>query len=555
MIRSASGGLLAFLPVLGLAACAAAGGGESVPRAAAPRPSPAGTGPGTSGGHGSGFTAHEEAAWRPADPDIAVGPGHLLTTANQEIAWWTRAGRLLERHSLLGSAGFWGAAGAGDFVFDPVVTWDPLGQRFLVAAAEYADDGEYLLLAASSSAFPQDPWILVRHRVSPGCRLPDYPNLGVNEEAVLISCDCLTTGGARLYAWDKAALYAGTPSPPMEIQLSSHWLAAANTTCADPGRDPVLLTSFSGSLEDLLLLAIRDPLGSPVVEETLVPVPAFDHPPDVDQAGTSVRVDVIDFRFKDAELRDDRLYAAHTIGADGLARVRWYALDLQGWPESGLQPVLEEAGEAELPAGVHGFYPDLAVDADGNLALAWSRSSAAEAIGAEGALRRAGDPPGSLRGPFSLGTSTGAWFGDRWGDYQTVAADPFAPGLFWTHLMLQDQDRWRSLVAPLRIDPEAPVLRGPEAVGASWQWTVEGASPGASILLAWSFEAGATPAACGAVLWLNAPRAGPPQAADLNGRAVFTAAPPPAAAGRRLLLQALDLDACRTTNRLAWILP
>src|SRR5687768_14305571 len=70
------------------------------------------------------FLAAEDSGWIPPDTNGAVGPNHLVVALNGRVRFQTRTGQTLNDFTL---AGFFG----GGDIFDPLVRFDPLGNRFV----------------------------------------------------------------------------------------------------------------------------------------------------------------------------------------------------------------------------------------------------------------------------------------------------------------------------------------------------------------------------------------------------------------------------------------
>jgi len=133
--------------------------------------------PGSSPQSAFGFVAHDQTGWIPPDPDLAVGPGHIVSQANQEIACHDKNGNQKWRKSNTGGSGFWAAQGAENFVYDPVCVYDWHSDRFIVANGEYASDGEYVCFAVSRDSTPDtaSDWWKYRVKISPACTGSDFP--------------------------------------------------------------------------------------------------------------------------------------------------------------------------------------------------------------------------------------------------------------------------------------------------------------------------------------------------------------------------------------------
>jgi len=84
--------------------------------------------------------------------------------------------------------------------------------------------------------------------------------------------------------------------------------------------------------------------------------------------------------------------------------------------------------------------PSLAVDANGNIGLGCTRTSAKEYPSVCVMIHAAGDPPNSMRPPVAAVKGTTVFTGKRasqhgagWGSYSSTCLDPSDPTIFWTY--------------------------------------------------------------------------------------------------------------------------
>ena len=446
-----------------------------------------------SSGPDFGFIGAQQSGWRPPDPDIAVGPDHVVVVVNAQIVIRNKSnGVQTFSQSLTGANGFWGAQGAGGSVFDPIAQYDTHTDRYIVAAAETFGDDPYLNIAISEDSDPNGDWI--KHRVNMAAHVGgtggflDYPILGVDEQSISITANYY---GDPLSAWvfvfDKAALIAGVVSlNPVQVSTFNPPTGAVMNYDENPPAQ-YYATPWSAGQTFLRLLAITDPNGTPTLFEHQLPVPMFATPPDADQLGSTNLADTVDWRIKHGVVRNGSMWMAHTVRVvddgggpfqqDPIARVRWYEIELNGWPVSGMDPSLRQAGTLNYGTGIHTWYPDISVDDAGNAAIVFNRSSVDEYISVSRAVRRVTDPLGTFRQSVTMQTSTTPEENDRWGDYSGIQEDPVAPGVFWGHSEYRTSS-WRTWVgrfSPLTPNPLDFALLSPtdEAVKVSIEATLD----------------------------------------------------------------------------------
>ncbi|MEP0845531.1 MAG: hypothetical protein HRF50_01775, partial [Phycisphaerae bacterium] len=414
-----------------------------------------------SNGPDFGFIAFQNTGWYPPDPDIAVGPDHIVVVVNGGIRFFTHSGTQQFSDEIAGSGGFWGAQGAGGFVFDPIAVYDHYAGRFVVGAAEQTGGNSYLLLAVSDNSDPNGTWAKYRFNVtSYGGDFVDFPNLGLDDEAYYFTADFFSSpGGNWCFIINKTPTLSGQPVTPSAVRMSTGFLSLGNVNNYDGAGAAVqyFVTSY-GSAGRVRLYAITNPLTSPTISSFTFTSPTFSQPPDAPQLGTSNLADTIDYRIKNAVLRNGSLWACHTIGQGGVARVRWYQIQINNWPFSG-SPTMVQYGSIDPGSGIYTWGADVAVDDFGDAFMAFNRSSSSEYISVQRAYRVAGDTPGTFQAPVALKESTSPETGDRWGDYSGVDEVPDEPGVFWAHTEYRTNS-WRTWAGRVAV----PTCPGPQIV-------------------------------------------------------------------------------------------
>jgi len=412
-----------------------------------------------------GFFGTQNTGWRPPDPEIAVGPNHVVIVVNAQITFRRKSdGVQTFQQNLTNSGGFWGAQGAGGFVFDPIAQYDTDTNRFVVAAAERAGGQEFINVAISDDSDPNGAWNKFRINVSSFGADIDYPILGIDENTVSITADFFASPtGNWIFILDKADLIAGVVTmTSVQTAGGPNVLGAMTNYDAGPSALYYATTYFGGSTQ-IRIKAVTDPLGTPALVEYSLDVPSYSQPPDADQLGSTNLVSTVDFRIKHGVVRNGSMWVAHTskvnddnggpFEQDPIARVRWLEIELNGWPVSGMNPTLKQSGTLNYGKGIHTWHADISADADGNAAIVFSRSSAGENISASRAVRRVTDPHGTFRQSVAMQVSTTPEEQDRWGDYSGIQEDPVNPGVFWGHNEYRTSS-WRTWVG--RFSPLTP---------------------------------------------------------------------------------------------------
>ncbi len=125
-------------------------------------------------------------------------------------------------------------------------------------------------------------------------------------------------------------------------------------------------------------------------------------------------------------VKDGKLYMTHSIGNSTYsfyASIKYVVVDLN-------TITIEEQAEFG-GVGHYYIYPTIAVDADNNIAVTFTRSDSTSYAGAYYSTKKAGDPPGlSPSSSFALGRGNYVRLDgstpprNRWGDYMAIYLDP-----------------------------------------------------------------------------------------------------------------------------------
>ena len=129
----------------------------------------------------------------------------------------------------------------------------------------------------------------------------------------------------------------------------------------------------------------------------------------------------------------EALVISHTVDADGVdtAGVRWAELR-----KSGGNWVINQEGTYAPADGNHRWIPSIAMDGDGNIAVAYSLSGTSTFPSVAYATRASNSTaaPGVLDGTEMMcqaGTGSQQSSFNRWGDYSSISVDPADDCTFW----------------------------------------------------------------------------------------------------------------------------
>ena len=387
----------------------------------------------------------------PPDTHGAVGPNHLMVTLNSQVRIQNRSGAAIDTVSL---NSFWSAVGGGSGVFDPKVLYDPYGGRWIFTACDDADSSSSaVLIGVSQTSDPTGNWNLFRIDGDAGNSVwVDYPSLGFNRDWIVVQVNMFNISNnmfnrTHIYVFDKANLYSGANAD--HTLFSESGIGGVQVPAIT--HDNALATMYllqnwngdSGGSGHLRLYTITGPIGSEVLTPvTLISIPSpwgfrgFDNGGDfAPQLGSTQRIQTNDARMQNVVYRNGSLWAAQTVFLPAASPTR---SSVQWWQISPAGAVLQQARIDDPGGGNFYAFPSLAVNANGDVLVGYSRFSAAQYASANYAFRAAGDPPNTLRPDTVLRAGDASYyktFGggrNRWGDYSNTVVDPANDVDMWT---------------------------------------------------------------------------------------------------------------------------
>lgn len=403
--------------------------------------------------------------WIPPDPDIAVGPNHIVCVVNVAIGFFRKDGTPLFQQDL-GANGFFSGMDVKPFVFDPKCFYDPISRRFFVVALEQdgASETSKCLVAVSDDSDPTGTWhryrVEAKQVVNNVSYWLDYPGFGHNADAVVITGNMFGFSGGfngiQYIVMQKAPMLTGGTPNISYFSLGGGSVQIMRTSNESP--DFVYGLNWTG-LSTAMIHAIRDPGGTtPSLSTTPVAIPTFRRPAEAAQSTNGHTLDSLDGRMMNVHYRGGRLYGAHTVAmssSDATNASRWYEFNLNDWPGAITTPTVRQAGTVGIGNGVHLWMPAIGVNRLGDVTLVYSRASSSIVADMVASVRRINDPLGQMGAPITLATSVGSQYGgtsNRWGDYFGVQTDPNDDETFWGIAMIANAGGgWQTVVNSYRV--------------------------------------------------------------------------------------------------------
>jgi hypothetical protein len=416
---------------------------------------------------------------QPPDTDMDVSDSYVVTDYNSILKVYDKAGNLLagpvDIQSIFSSTGTMSNCGATEttasWLSDPQVRYDEESQRWFLAMLRVTGSGagSYLCLACSQSSDPRGSWRGWESNMG-ATTVADYPHMGVGQDAVFIGSNDFVSG-----SYSASMVTAVTPKANMLSGGTLTWTRASLASQNGYAPQPVKRHGYnvpgqwppSGTPHYILAVEGATTGAGQVWRWTFptasgslqyVSSPGFSYTTDATYPGSSTyvtssaqKIDPLDFRWMDAEMRWPYIWSARTLGnsSDSTCHGGAYntlpgsgkVCDLLQWGQldvsSGTPSIVQQGNYAVT--GNHLFCPDVAVDKSNNFAVGYTYVKDAGASGptfvsAYLSGRESTDTLGTLAGPLSSADgdtklttyNQGTAPSDRmrWGDYLSMAIDP-----------------------------------------------------------------------------------------------------------------------------------
>jgi hypothetical protein len=382
-----------------------------------------------------GVVGHDEF---PSDATMDVSGSQVAQITNASLWVFNKTGTILAQTSLNS------LLGTTHFVGDVQILHDSTWKRWVITADDFTSSALYLAISQTNSA--TGAWGIYRVTSDvfgpPGTDFLDYPHLGMDQDALLVTGNVFDNPDAPVYvttiafAIPKARAYnslgfgvpvfsglAGTLMPPIQLGAPFYGHFPADYFAAAVVGTGVKLYAMTNA-------STFPTMAGPVT----IPSTNFSMPPSAVQPGCTETIDTIDGRFQNScyqippsgGFTDGLLYCVHTVNDSGFPTNVWYALNP-------LSNTVASSGTFSLSPTSDDFNPSIAADAFGNIFVT---ETATDPTGTKKPMVLFG---GALFGnPVTLNstpvansavclTGDSTPFGSspqRWGDYSAARLDP-----------------------------------------------------------------------------------------------------------------------------------
>ena len=393
--------------------------------------------------------------WVPADPDVAVGPAHIVQVVNTTIAFYTKTGT---QTFATGSSSFFSGVAQVSTQFDPRVMYDRIAGRFVIVILE--QDGSptrisNFLFAVSDNSDPNGTWFTYRFDGKTGSggtqAWADYPGMGYNKDGYVLNANTFTfTSGSfqgiEFITIPKAPVLTGSA-----VTTTKFIDTAAGTAQMAETVDPTNGFVFGAArrfTNSTRFYAVGSIGGTPTLVFSDVTVTTAAVPPNTATSTGGKVFDTVGAGIFTAIWRAGSLYLSYNVANGSLTGVRWTELNTGTWPTSGT--ITEVQAGNYLSGSLNYYVPAINVNQYGDVSILFTGSNTSVTSDIVVATRLASDPLNTMSAPTVMAVATGSAYqapprptgGAYWGDYFGIDVDPTDDETFWGTAMVVRGDNW-----------------------------------------------------------------------------------------------------------------
>ncbi len=389
----------------------------------------------------------------PPDINGSVGNTYIMETTNQQFNIYTKSTGALK--STVAITTLFSPFSASYEYYDPHIVYDPNNQRFIIAIDVLTGSGgntpSAFALAVSATGDPTGNWYIYDVTCTPSAPsdFMDYDQLGFNNNWIVMTGNDFPSSGANtshIYVWPRATLYAGSAGTATTFVDTKNLLISPATTYDATQNTEYMVSNSNGNSGGngyVNIGTITGTTSAPVyaagsqlgVNQPWQDPSALEEAP---QEGESKAdgLEAGDTRIHSVIYRNGSLWFTHGVYLPASGTVTNCAVDWWQINPSALT-VTQFDRIADANKLIWYYYPSLDVNANGDMLIGYSSSSATTYGGAQYALRLSTDALNTLETPVQFVNGVAGYYKtygggrNRWGDYSGTAFDP-TDNSFWT---------------------------------------------------------------------------------------------------------------------------
>jgi hypothetical protein len=406
---------------------------------------------------------------QPPDQALAASSSWIVQGVNTSFAVYNASGALQAgwpktAQSFFNVANPGSCDPNGPFLEDPRAFYDPVGQRFWVAALQLegafglnsCPEKSTLWVAVSKTSDPRGAWSVYAFNMRHGTtNAADFAQIGLDAQAFYFGANMFDVGGIafqydEVFAADKSAMQAGTAVVARGLRNITVGTTLIDTLQpvlvegAPPGAGMFVssanINSGGGNCASgctgIDVFAMANPLSAPSLTEQPASTSTYSLAPLADEPHCMACIETFDTRISATPvyaggLISFALETAVSSGSSSVPGVMWGQIK----PTLNGQSIV---GATTTQSGLMSFSGDQAAsfgammpDASNNLIMVFDTMSAAIHPGIEYAGRLNTDPPGKFSLPLFLKHGQANTVDSRWGDYEATGYEGTATNRIW----------------------------------------------------------------------------------------------------------------------------
>jgi len=413
----------------------------------------------------------------PPDPNIAVGPNHIVQWVNNGFVIFDKQGHQLQ--APIDDSSFWGSSTCNQLggFSDPIIQYDRITDRWLVGEVAIpllpGLFGQFAqCFAVSTTSDPTGSYYMWAYGF--GTNINDYPKIGMWPDAYYVTWNIFDGGGTftgpEACAWDRKAAINGVSAPGLVCFKLSNSFASLLPADLDGATLPA--TGSPNFLMDVDTVAValhlwkfhvdfvntkNSTFTGPTSINTLAPftAPCPNTQDCIPQPGTTQMLDALAdrlmYRLAYRNFGDhESLVANHTVvTTTGNTAVRWYEVR-----SPSTTPTIYQQGTF-APDTDNRWMASLAMDKTGNIGIGYSVASGVTYPSVRYSGWEVGNSLGNLQSESAMVAGGGAQTGyNRWGDYSAMRIDPLDDCTFWytqEYQAITQDANWNTRIGSFRF--------------------------------------------------------------------------------------------------------
>jgi hypothetical protein len=391
----------------------------------------------------------------PPDPNIAVGPNHIVQWVNGGFVVFDKSGAQVQ--APIDDQTFWGLTSTctqlGGFS-DPIVQYDRAADRWVIGEVAIpllpGLIGQYAqCLAVSTTPDPTGPYFMWAYGF--GSNINDYPKISVWPDGYYVTWNIFASSGSfagpEACAFNRTAMLGGAAAPALVcFKLSSAYSSLLTSdldgATAPPAGSPNFVMSVDPASNALNVWKFHVDFANTQNSTFVGPIsiagvapftsPCLTTQDCIPQPGTTTMLDAIGdrlmYRLAYRNFGDhESLVANHTVLAPGgNTAVRWYEVR----NPAGTPTIFQQGTFA--PDSDNRWMASIGMDQSGNIGIGYSVASGVTYPSIRYTGWEVGDTAGQLQTETFAVVGGGSQTGyDRWGDYSAMRIDPIDDCTFW----------------------------------------------------------------------------------------------------------------------------